>query len=112
MIFKLFENVKIFLKYRESMVFYRGIYEREQEEELESIMVLAKQNDAAKGMRVGDHLCALTSAGFLRPFQCVGVLYLLYALSGVHIISNYTLTFLEVSLLMLLDVLDMDVFLG
>ena len=72
----------------------------EQEEELQSIMELDKQNE----MSYGGQMQELTSAAFLRPFKCVGVIYLLYALSGVHIIHTYTLTFLEVNLMLCLDV--------
>ena len=68
----------------------------EQEEELQSIMELDKQNE----MSYGGQMQELTSAAFLRPFKCVGVIYLLYALSGVHIIHTYTLTFLEVNLIL------------
>ena len=81
------------------MAFYRGKFEKEQEEELKSIMELAKQSDVAKEINVCGHLRALTSTAFLKPFQCVGVIYLLYALSGIHIIHTYTLTFLEVGVM-------------
>ena len=49
----------------------------------------------SSGMVLKDHLKILTSSAFLRPFSCVGIIYILYNLSGIIIISTYTLTFLE-----------------
>ena len=90
--------------FRQSIGFYRGKYEKEEEEELQTIMELDKQNE----MSFGGQIQELTSAAFLRPFKCVGVIYLLYALSGIHIIHTYTLTFLEVNLILCSDLLSIS----
>ena len=53
------------------------------------------KRESSSGIVLKDHLEILTSSAFLRPFSCVGIIYILFQLSGIIIINTYTLTFLE-----------------
>ena len=78
------------------MIFYRGKDNNEREGELNSIIELAEQSDGLKKSRLCENLKVLKSPDFLRPFRCVGILYILYNMTSVPIIAKYTDTFLEV----------------
>ena len=81
--------------HRESFKFYRGDIDDDQKEEFESIMELAHNNDVPSKVNILGQLHFLTSSAFLRPFRCVGIIYMLSQLSGLLIINVYTLTYLE-----------------
>ena len=78
------------------MIFYRGKDNNEREGELNSIIEQAEQSDGLKKSRSCENLKVLKSPDFLRPFRCVGILYILYNMTSVLIIAKYTDTFLEV----------------
>ena len=78
------------------MIFYRGNNNREWEGELDSIIEQAEKSDNMEETSLWGYLQALKSPAFLRPFRCVGVLYMIYNMSGILILVNYTTTFLEV----------------
>ena len=58
-------------------------------------MELAHNNDVPSKVNILGQLHFLTSSAFLRPFRCVGIIYMLSQLSGLLIINVYTLTYLE-----------------
>ena len=78
------------------MKFYRGNNEREWEDELDSIMKLAEEKDTPNKISFCGNLKVLRSPTFLRPFRCAGILFMLYSMSGIMIVSTYTDTFFEV----------------
>ena len=78
------------------MAFYRGKEFHSQEIELQSI-VEREANRASSNPN--PHFCGrlqiLKSPAFLRPFKCVGLIYMLTSLSGIPIIRGYSASFLE-----------------
>ena len=58
-------------------------------------MELAHNNDVPSNVNFLGQLHFLTSSAFLRPFRCVGIIYMLSQLSGLLIINVYTLTYLS-----------------
>ena len=82
--------------YRHSMIFYRGNNNPEWEVELVSIIEQAEMSDRKDKTSLRVYIQALMSPAFLRPFRCVGVLWMIYNMSGILILINYTATFLEV----------------
>ena len=78
------------------MAFYRGKEFHSQEIELQSI-VESEANRASSNPN--PHFCGrfeiLKSPAFLRPFKCVGLIYILMNLSGISIIDTYSASFLE-----------------
>ena len=72
------------------MAFFRG-RDNKYMGELSSI-VDAKNRKSNRGMT---HLSVVCSTMFLHPFSCVGVLLLLFRLSGFPILAHYTAPFLE-----------------
>ena len=82
------------MTFRLSISFYRGNNEWEWEGELDSIVKLAEKNDSQNGFC--GNLRVLRSPAFVRPFRCVGILFILYSMSGILIVSTYTDTFFEV----------------
>ena len=81
---------------RKSMAFYRGKESHSQEIELQSIV--EKESSEASSTS-NQHFCGrlqiLKSPAFLRPFKCVGVIYILLQMSGIFIIASYSASFLE-----------------
>ena len=82
--------------FRQSMAFYRGKEFHSQENELQSI-IEREGNEASSppNKNFFGRLQILKSPAFLRPFKCVGVIYILLNLSGIFIIASYSATFLE-----------------
>ena len=82
------------------MKFYRGNDDREWEGELDSIIKLAEKSDESDSQNkisVCGNLQVLSSSAFLRPFRCVGILFILYNMSGILTLTGtYTDTFFEV----------------
>ena len=79
------------------MIFYRGnIVDEESEKELQTIIEHAEKSGSQKKQSFQGNLQIFTSPVFLRPFRCVGLLYILYCMSGMFILATYTHTFLEV----------------
>ena len=75
---------------RASLAFFRG-RDKKYLGEFYSI-VDAKDRKSNRGMT---HLSVVCSTMFLYPFSCVGVLLLLFRLSGFPILAHYTAPFLE-----------------
>ena len=78
------------------MIFYRGKNNKKWESELHSIIELAKKCCNKKKISLWGNLQVLMSPAFLRPFRCVGILYMIHVMSGFMLVSTYTDTFLEV----------------
>ena len=78
------------LFFRASLVFFRG-RDNKCLGEFYSI-VDAKGHNSNRGMTLLNVVC---STRFLYPFSCVGVLLLLFRLSGFPILAHYTAPFLE-----------------
>ena len=78
------------------MAFYSGKECHSLEIELQSI-VESEANRASSNPN--PHFCGrlqiLKTTEFLRPFKCVGLIYILMNMSGITIILSYTATFLE-----------------
>ena len=80
--------------YRNSMLFYRGNNVRGWESEFQSIIEMAE--DRFMKIDKERHVPLLLSDDFLRPFKCVGILRMMFSLSGIYTINTYTDTFMEV----------------
>ena len=81
---------------RKSMAFYRGKEFHSQEIELQSIVEReANRVSSNPNTHFWGRLQILKTTEFLRPFKCVGVIYILLNISGVPIILSYTAIFLE-----------------
>ena len=79
---------------RNSMMFYRGNNARRWEREFQSIIEMAE--DRFKKIDKERHVHFLLSVDFLRAFKCVGILRMMFSLSGIYTINTYTDTFMEV----------------
>ena len=75
------------------MKFYRGNEFQAREKELQEIIdkEVNETTSSTKG-----RLAIFKSPHFLRPFKCIGVIYVLLALSGSYIIRTFTASFFEV----------------
>ena len=82
---------------RKSIMFYRGKDEGNWEKELQYIIDVA-ENRSRKVNTVShcSHLQFVTSSDFLIPLRCVGILYMMFSVSGIYTIGTYTDTFMEV----------------
>ena len=78
------------------MMFYRGKNNVERSDELNSIIEQSEQQGGKKKTSCRGNVQVLMSPAFLRPFKCIGILQMLYNMSGFLIIHTYTDTFLEV----------------
>ena len=82
------------------MIFYRGKNRKNSimklSHELNTIIELSEQQGGKNKTSFWGNLKVLKSPAFLRPFKCIGILQMLYNMSGFLIISTYTDTFLEV----------------
>ena len=78
-------------------MFYRGKDEGNWEKELQYIIYVA-ENRSRKVNTVShrSHLEFVTSSDFLIPLKCVGILYMMFSVSGIYTIGTYTDTFMEV----------------
>ena len=78
------------------MKFYRGKEFQPQETELQAI-IDKEANEASSNTKTHSYntLTILKSHDFLRPFKCIGVIYVLLALSGSYIIRTFTASFFE-----------------
>ena len=76
------------------MMFYRGNNERRWEREFQSIIEMAEGR--FKKVDKEKHVLFLLSVDFLRAFKCVGILRMMFSLSGIYTINTYTDTFMEV----------------
>ena len=78
------------------MAFYSGKESHSQEIELQSI-VEREANRASSNPN--PHFCGrlqtLKSPAFLRPFKCIGLIYILNSMSAIPIIRSYSASFLE-----------------
>ena len=84
------------LCFRKSMAFYRGKEFHSQEIELQSIVEReANRVSSNPNTHFWGRLQILKTTEFLRPFKCVGVIYILMHMSGISIILSYTAIFLE-----------------
>ena len=72
------------------MAFYRGNKLQPEDTELQEI-IDKEANSHSFGL-----LEVIKSSKFLRPFKCVGVIYILSGLSGYAVINVYTASFFEV----------------
>ena len=86
-----------FISVRKSMTFYRGKEFHSREIELQSIVEREAKEASSnpKSNFFGRLLMILKSPAFLRPFKCVGVIYILLNMSGMFIIASYSASFLE-----------------
>ena len=82
---------------RRSMIFYRGKINQEWESELQSIVERAGEIGSQNNISLEGNSKVLLSLAFWKPFRCVGILFMLYNMSGVLVINTYTATFLEVN---------------
>ena len=73
------------------MTFFRGMRYAELEEEISAITEAKeeKQFDAAKASSLLQTASKIASLKFLRPFSCIGVIYIVYELSGKYEVKNY-----------------------
>ena len=78
------------------MEFYRGKEFQPQETELQAILE-KETNEASLTAKPHSYglLTMLKSPDFLRPFKCVGVMYILLSLSGIGIINSFSASFFE-----------------
>ena len=78
-------------------MFYRGEDEGNWEKELQYIIDVA-ENRSRKVNTVSycSHLQFVTSSDFLVPLRSVGILYMMFSVSGIYTIGTYTDTFMEV----------------
>ena len=79
------------------MMFYHGKDERKWEKQLQYIIDNA-ENTCRKVNTDSycSHLHFVMSPDFLMPFRCVGILYMMFSVSGIYTIGTYTDTFMEV----------------
>ena len=78
--------------FSQSLAYYRGGESVQVRKELQEI-IRAKDSKGSQSNR--SFLSIVTSGEFWRPFSCVGVLFILFRLSGFSILSHYTAPFLE-----------------
>ena len=78
------------------MKFYRGKEFQPQETELQAI-IDKEANAASSNTKANSYnlRTILMSQDFLRPFKCIGVIYVLMGLSGPYIIKTFTASFFE-----------------
>ena len=78
--------------FRKSFAYFRGGDHEEVRKELQDIVDAkeAKRNHSERSC-----LGIATSGEFLRPFKCVGFIFILFRLSSFSILSHYTAPFLE-----------------
>ena len=78
------------------MAFYRSKEFHSQEIELQSIVEReANRASSDPNPHFWGRLQILKSPVFLRPFKCVGMIYILLNMSGTVLIISYTASFLE-----------------
>ena len=81
-------RVKVKACFRQSMTFFRGPDYAELEEEISSITEAKEEKQfdgAAKATEQSSILqtaSKIASLKFIRPFSCIGVIYIIYELSG------------------------------
>ena len=78
--------------FRESLTYFRGGDHDELRKELQDII---SAKDARHNLSNKSFLETVTSGEFLRPFSCVGVLFILLRLSSSSVLFHYTAPFLE-----------------
>ena len=78
------------------MVFYRGESNTKREIELKTIIEHAENCGSQNQRSFRSNLQVILSPAFLRAYRCVGLLYILFFMSGMFILATYTHTFLEV----------------
>ena len=78
------------------MIFYRGKGHTEREAELKTIIEQAEKSGSKKTLNIRRSFQVIMSPAFLRPFRCVGVLWILFQSSVIPVLSTYAHTFLEV----------------
>ena len=79
------------------MMFYHSKDEENCEKELQFIIDIAENRSRKVNTdRQCSHLHFLVSSEFLMPLRCVGILYMMFSVSGIYTIGTYTDTFMEV----------------
>ena len=79
----------ILLTLRKSIQFYRGAVSQGIEEEFKDIIENATMRKYKEGYICGS-LRQLTTPSFLKPFSCIGILYLFYNISGYGVVTAYS----------------------
>ena len=82
------------LYFRKAMEFYRGSFAPGLDEELNAIVESTSIRDSKKGFKCST-LRQLTTASFLKPFLCIGVLRISYHVSGYTAVCAYSNDYFE-----------------
>jgi hypothetical protein len=77
------------------MMFYRGNEFKGLEEEIREITEANNKRTGVKNREWNASVKRIFSSAFLKPFSCVGALYILFRLSGYSIVTHYTTSYLE-----------------
>ena len=78
--------------FRESLTYFRGGDNDEVRKELQDII---SSKNARRNLANKSFLETATCGEFLRPFSCVGILFILLRLSSSSVLFHYTAPFLE-----------------
>ena len=76
------------------MSFFRGPNDLKMEKELASILESVAKKDN-KGNTFVDVLKQLMGPSFLKPYSCIGILYMIYNMAGLNTVSYYAEDFLD-----------------
>ena len=76
------------------MEFFRGSHAPGVDEEVNTIIEITCVTEYKEGCRSGA-LKELTKSSFLKPFSCIGILYLFYSISGYDAVSAYSVDYFE-----------------
>ena len=76
------------------MEFFRGSFAPGLDEEVNAIVESTSIANSKTGFECGT-LRQLTRASFLKPFSCIGVLYISYHVSGYNAVSAYSNDYFE-----------------
>ena len=82
------------LYFRKAMEFFRGSFAPGLDEEVNAIVESTSIANSKTGFECGT-LRQLTTASFLKPFSCIGVLYVSYQVSGYAAVSAYSNDYFE-----------------
>ena len=82
------------LYFRKAMEFFRGSFAPGLDEEVNAIVESTSIANSKKGFECGT-LRQLTTASFLKPFSCIGVLNISYQVSGYAAVSAYSNDYFE-----------------
>ena len=76
------------------MEFFRGSDAPGLDEEINAIIESTSTTKCKKDYTFGG-LCQITTSSFLKPFSCIGILYLSYQISGYAAVSAYSNNYYE-----------------